>query len=323
MVKFTEKVSMKLFFAALAFAAALLYSLLKKPYPVHNSGAILISGASTGIGNHAAVTLANTNKQFVVYAGVRKEKDFKAILDLKLPNLLPILLDVTDELSVQKAISVIKESGQPLIALVNNAGIHRSSFLEYHAISDLKYIFETNYFGMARLTQVSLPLLRESKGRIVQISSVAGKISTVLSGGYSSSKFAMESFSDALRREVDHFGISVSIVEPAYVKTNIFESSKEASKEIIDTQLSDKDRDNMKVLYSHLFSEEKINKILKSFEQAAEPTVTSEAIVHAITSKNPQTRYVVAVVGAIPAWVLTNLAWLLTDRALDVLTKYF
>ena len=315
--------SIKLILTLVGVLVAVMYTLLKKSYTAHNSGVILISGASTGIGNHAAITLANTNKQFIVYAGVRKEKDFKAILDLKLPNLLPILLDVTDELSVQKAITSIKESGQPLIALVNNAGISRSSTLEFHTVSDLKAIFETNFFGMARLTQVSLPLLRESKGRIVQISSVAGKISTPLGGGYSASKFAMESFSDALRREVDHFDISVSIIEPAYVKTNIFESSRQASKEIIDTQLSDKDRDTMKALYSNFVSEEKVSKRLNKYDQASEPTVTSDVIVHAITSKNPQTRYVVATVGAIPAWVLTNLAWLLTDRALDALTKLF
>lgn len=314
-------ISLKLVLTLLGVFVALIYTLLKKSYNVHNSGAILISGASTGIGNHAAIELAKSNQQYIVYAGVRKDVDFKSIQDLKVPNLLPILFDVTDEASMQKAVSTIKSSGQPLIALVNNAGISRGSTLEFHILSDLKAIFETNFFGMARLTQLSLPLLRESKGRIVQISSVAGKISTPLGGGYSASKFAMESFSDALRREVDHFDISVSIIEPAYVKTNIFESSRQSSREIIDVHLSQTERESMKSLYSNFMSEEKIAKKLKMLETASEPTVTTDAIIHAITSKTPQTRYVVATVGPIPAWVMTNLAWLLTDRAVDALVK--
>jgi NAD(P)-dependent dehydrogenase (short-subunit alcohol dehydrogenase family) len=147
-------------------------------------GIVLISGASTGIGKHAAVELAKLKPQYTVLAGVRRESDFNLILDEGLSNLKPILLDVTSYSScvdaIEKISSEIATKKQPLIALVNNAGISRNIPVEFHHIDDVKLIFETNFFGMLQLTQLAIPLLRSSAGRIVMISSVAGFIGNLL-----------------------------------------------------------------------------------------------------------------------------------------------
>ena len=131
-----------------------------------------------GIGRHAAEKLASEG--YKVYCGVRKEKDRDNIMSLKNPNLVPIMFDVTKHETNENAIHVIEEdmkkSKLPFAALVNNAGISRRMAAEFHEMDDIHKVFETNVFGMMDLTQRSLPLLRQSKGRIVMISSLNGKI---------------------------------------------------------------------------------------------------------------------------------------------------
>lgn len=219
----------------------------QKTYHVHKDGIVLITGASTGIGRHAAEYLAD-HTNFTVYAGVRKERDINDILSLNKPNLIPILLDVTSKESIEAAIKVIQASSKPFVALVNNAGISRGVVFEAHDIDDAKTVFETNVFGVLRLTQLALPYLRQSQGRVVMISSVAGKIGIPKMGVYAGSKFALEALSDSLRREVAHMNISVSIIEPGYVKTPIFDSSKASSMKVYEEISLD-----IKNLYSKFF----------------------------------------------------------------------
>ena len=157
-----------------ALCAAVIY-LVTPEFPVHESGIILISGASTGIGRHAAEHMAKDG--YTVFAGVRKQTDFDSIAALKNPNFQPILFDVTNHESCVKAVEFLKtyssEHGLPLVAVVNNAGISRRMVAEFNSLEDARVVFETNFFGMD-LTQLTLPMLRESKGRVVMISSVAG-----------------------------------------------------------------------------------------------------------------------------------------------------
>lgn len=140
------------------------------------SGIVLISGASTGIGRHAAEYLSE--KGYIVFAGVRKQSDYESIMDLKNPRLQAIKFDVTNHDSCVNAIqhvsSVSREWKIPVVALVNNAGISRRQTAEFHQLEDIRRVFDTNFFGMVDLTQLALPLLRESEGRIVMVSSVAG-----------------------------------------------------------------------------------------------------------------------------------------------------
>jgi short-subunit dehydrogenase len=191
--------------------------LLTPQYIVHNEGIVLITGASTGIGNHAAIDIANKTN-LTVLAGVRKEKDVETIKQLNIKNLRPIIIDVTSHESNVNALkeiqTIMKEENLKFIGLINNAGISRSIPVEFHTIDDVKYLFETNLFGVLDLCQLYLPLLRQSKGRIIQISSIAGLVTPTMSGIYSASKKALEALSDGLRREVREQEISVSVVNP-------------------------------------------------------------------------------------------------------------
>ena len=307
--------------ALFALALAVMYVTTVK-YKVHTGGYVVISGASTGIGRHAAEHLSNNG--FDVLAGVRKQSDFDKIIALDNPKLQPIFLDVSKHDSVVKAMDAVKSlvavSGLPLIAIVNNAGVSRRGVIEFHDLDDARTVFETNVFGMMDLTQMSLPLLRESQGRIVMVSSLSGRIGSPLSGVYAGSKFAMEGMSDSLRREVAPFNISVSVVEPAYVQSNIFATTK------IETEDAPQNTVESSIVtetYPHLHNDKVHEKRRKGIAGASPPTVTSEAIFDAITSSTPKTRYAVANAGGVPAWVLALLVKYLPDRVADALFKLF
>jgi len=310
-----------LFALLVALAPFALHLVLRVAYPVHTSnGVVLVTGASTGIGRHAAESIARAHPGVTVYAGVRKQKDFDEINNNNsggLKNLKPLFLSVDDAASCAKALEEIKATNLPLIALVNNAGISRSIPLEFHDDKDARAVFETNFFGMATMTRLFLPLLRQNKGRVVMISSVAGLISTPLSGIYSSTKFAMEAYADALRREVASYQVSVSVVEPAYVQTPIFESSAAAS-----TAIKEAHSVELLATYGNFFSEKRAQKRIATLAQAPFPdTTTTPAILHALFDQYPETRYVVAKVGPYSAKVLVWLTWALPDRAVDLLVS--
>ena len=295
-----------------------------KTYTVHQSGIVVITGASTGIGRHAAEYLAQKHQSYLVLAGVRRASDAENIQHMGISNLHPIIIDVTDHDSVVRAVdevkALIEKTALPLIAVVNNAGIAQRSTLEFHRIESIRTIFDTNYFGVIDLTQQVLPLLRASKGRIINISSVRGFLSGPLFSSYAASKFALEALSDGLRREVAQFGISVSVVQPAYVKTPIVDKMYDAykggqpnymSKSIYD--------DEFQSLYSRYYDEKARKKFDKELELASGPIVTSEVIEDAIVSATPRTRYTVASAAGLPAIALKWILWALSDRMRDVL----
>ena len=155
-------------------------SLLAREYPVSPQGIILITGASTGIGFDAALTLAELGDHYRVYAGVRKDQDLLHIKSLNITNLTPILLDVGQHQSCVQVMNFMTQETErlqlPFIALVNNAGVSRKLPIEFHDLDDAKRVFNTNYFGALDLVQLSLPLLRKSQGRIVMTSSITGFI---------------------------------------------------------------------------------------------------------------------------------------------------
>ena len=167
----------------------------RKEYVTHEKGAILITGASTGIGRHAVETLAKEGK-WVVYAGVRKSADAQELNGLKIPNLRPILLDMSDDKSITtahaKVTSELNKEGLPFVGLVNNAGLSTNSPLEFTPINKLRSLMEVNVIGAARLTQLFIPQLRETKGRVVQMSSVLGKLYFPTRTAYCASKRALE-----------------------------------------------------------------------------------------------------------------------------------
>src|SRR6202158_3271842 len=193
---------------------------------------VLITGATDGLGKSAALLLAERGYR-VFAAGRSAEK--RAELDLvavqkKLP-LETLELDVCDGGSVQRAVQSVLAKTGAIDVLVNNAGIGYMAVVEELRIEDLRQQFETNLFGVLRVTQAVLPGMRERRsGRIVMMSSVAGFVSPPTYGAYSSSKHALEGLSNALRLEAYPFGIEVILIEPGYIVTNFQQTARDLAK---------------------------------------------------------------------------------------------
>jgi NADP-dependent 3-hydroxy acid dehydrogenase YdfG len=177
---------------------------------------VLITGCSTGIGRATAERLAR--KGLNVYATARR---LESIADLAQAGCKTLALDVTDEASMQAAVSAIEQADGAIGALVNNAGYSQSGAVETIPMDDLRRQFETNVFGLVRMCQLVLPgMRREGRGRIVNISSMGGRLVFPGGGAYHGTKFAVEAISDALRFEVRGFGVHVSIIEPGLIRTS-------------------------------------------------------------------------------------------------------
>ncbi|MFQ5434118.1 MAG: SDR family oxidoreductase [Anaerolineae bacterium] len=182
---------------------------------------VLITGVSTGIGYAAARELAGQG--YHVFGSVRKQADADRLLSEFPANFTPLLFDVTDETAVhtavEKVIQLVGEHG--LTALINNAGVSVPGPLAHMPLADFRQQLEINVVGLLAVTQACLPLLKTAKGRIINISSVSGKIAYPFMGAYAASKHAVEALSDALRRELLLYGVDVILVEPGTTRTPI------------------------------------------------------------------------------------------------------
>jgi len=266
------------------------------------SGTVLVTGASTGIGEACALHLASIG--FQVLAGVRREADARR-LDGH-PGVRSLMLDVTDPDAVAAAARAASESGGGrLSGLVNNAGLAVAAPLEMVPLDDLRRQFEVNVVGQVAVTQAMLPLLRAARGRIVNIGSVVGLVAVPLLGPYAASKFALEAITDVLRREVAAHGVRVAIVEPANVRTPIWDKSEREADALGAGP-------EVERLYGPL-----IRAVRRQAEHArvegVPPRAVAEVVAEALTAPRPRTRYPVgreARGRAIAARVLP-------DRALD------
>jgi NADP-dependent 3-hydroxy acid dehydrogenase YdfG len=182
---------------------------------------VLITGCSTGIGRATAERLAGAG--FTVYATARRPE---SIADLEAKGCRTLALDVTDDASMTAAVAAVEEAEGAVGALVNNAGYSQSGALEGIPIDSIRRQFETNVFGLVRLTQLVLPKMRERRaGRIVNIGSMGGKLTFPGGGVYHATKYAVEALSDALRFEVKAFGIDVVLIEPGLITTNFADAA--------------------------------------------------------------------------------------------------
>lgn len=249
------------------------------------SPAVLITGASTGIGEACALELDRLG--FRVFAGVRTEAAGQRLREKASSLLTPVIIDVTDSASIQAAANIIKEQTDPrgLAGLVNNAGITVSGPLELVPIEELRRQLEINVIGHVAVTQAVLPLLRIAKGRIVNIGSINGALSPPYLGAYSASKFAMEAITDALRIELRTWGIGVSIVEPGPIATPIWEKSFALADRLAKTVSSAA----MELYEPDLTT---VRKIIAKIAADAEPVdIVVRSVVHALTAPKPKTRY--------------------------------
>ena len=179
------------------------------------TGPVLITGCSTGIGRAAAERLARAG--MTVYASARRPE---AIEDLKSAGCRTLALDVTEEDSMRAAVEQVERAEGAVGALVNNAGYSQSGAVETVPLDDVRRQFETNVFGLLRMSQLVLPgMRREGRGRIVNVSSMGGKLTFPGGGIYHATKHAVEAISDAMRFEVRGFGIDVVVIEPGLIRT--------------------------------------------------------------------------------------------------------
>jgi NAD(P)-dependent dehydrogenase (short-subunit alcohol dehydrogenase family) len=273
-------------------------------------GAILITGCSTGIGRATAERLARSGR--TVYATARRPGD---LAPLEAAGCRTLALDVTDEASMAAAVDrVVAEEGA-VGGLVNNAGYSRSGAVETVPMDDVRAQFETNVFGLVRLSQLVLPSMREhGRGRIVNVSSMGANFTFPGGGLYHATKYAVEAISDALRFEVAGFGVHVSIVQPGIIRTN-FDQTAVAG---IDGGAGDGP-------YA-AFNRQVAKATREVYEQGplarlgGEPDAVAKVIERALTARRPRIRYRVT----LSARVLVAQRRALPDRLWDrMLTTQF
>jgi short-subunit dehydrogenase len=245
----------------------------------------IVTGSSSGIGFETSLTLARNG--FHTYAIMRnmegeKSKPLTEVAKNENLQLQAIELDVDNDKSVIDAINTIVDERKRIDVLVNNAGYALGGALEDSSMDEIKAQFETNFFGAVRATKAVLPVMRrQGEGKIVNITSMGGRIAIPLSSSYHGSKFALEGLSESIQYELEPFGIKVILIEPGAVGSNFWRNIKIAK--------SSSDSDSPYTQFG--------NKILKAYKEMEQntisPSVVAKTILDAITSNNPQLRYVV------------------------------
>jgi NAD(P)-dependent dehydrogenase (short-subunit alcohol dehydrogenase family) len=267
---------------------------------------VLITGASTGIGEACALWLDRIG--FQVFAGVRRDEDADRLAKQSSETLKPIKLDVTNADQITAAVeTVTKEADGALAGLVNNAGVVVAGPLEFVTVDDFRRQLEINVVGQVALIQATLPQLRSGNGRIVNIGSVAGRFSGPFMGPYSASKYAIEAISDAIRIELKPWGIHVAVVEPGNISTPIWRKSIDEGKAR---------RGELPQEAEALYGKEMdmmIDFAEMQGRRGIPPDRVAKVIAHALTSPRPKTRYLVGNDAFAQAW----LARLFPDRFKD------
>lgn len=244
-----------------------------------------MTGASSGIGEACARRLAGLG--FQVFAGVRKQEDGER-LAREIPGVTPLRIEVTDAGSIAAAAQTVSgQTGGRLAGLVNNAGIAVPAPIEHQPIDDFRKQIEVNLIGQVAVTQAFLPQLRAARGRIVNVSSIGGRVAVPLLGAYAASKFALEGFSDTLRRELRPWRVEVSVIEPGTIATPIWDKGIASGDDLQATMGPDAQRD-----YGDL-----IATVRSASEQGAKtglpPDAVAKDVAHALTARRPRTRYLV------------------------------
>jgi NAD(P)-dependent dehydrogenase (short-subunit alcohol dehydrogenase family) len=254
---------------------------------MNDRGSVVITGASTGIGEATATRLAAQG--FSVFAGVRKTADADRLKSQSLPGLRPLMIDVADGESVKRAAAEVTEAvgAAGLKGLVNNAGVSWGGPLEFQDLDEIRQMFDVNVFGLMAVTQALLGLVRTAKGRIVNMSSVGGRMSVPFVAAYSATKFSVEAISDALRVELRPWGIKVACIEPGSIDTQLWERGFEQ----FDRQVERMSPRAMELYGDYIPRMRKITE--ESAARGIPPARVADAVEHALTASRPKTRYLV------------------------------
>ena len=263
----------------------------------------VVTGTSTGIGAATARELAR--RGFHVLAGVRRDRDADAIRG---PGIEPIILDVTNREHIATLVSRIRTDpeGRFLRALVNNAAVQANIPIEAFPIDEWRQMFEVNLFGQVAVTQALLPDLIAGRGRVVNISSVGGKVAMASYGPYAATKFALEAVSDSLRREISAYGVHVVVVEPGAVRTEMLGRAIDTADALVSAMTPEqRHRYGPLVLAVN-------DQAISSTKSGLPAEAAASVIAKAITARKPRTRYTVGREAA-----LLTLVRFLPDRLLD------
>jgi NAD(P)-dependent dehydrogenase (short-subunit alcohol dehydrogenase family) len=268
---------------------------------------VVITGSSSGIGRASALLLAQ--RGFQVFAGVRRPADGAALRSDGGEAIVPIIVDVTEADSIVSAADEVTRQlgGRPLDGLVNVAGIGIAGPVEYVTPAELRGMFEVDVFGQIAVTQAFLPLIRQARGRIVNISSVGAHIAMPFGGVLGAAKSALGSLTDSLRLELRPFGVRVVTIEPGAINTPAAEKTLgdvEAKIALLPPEGAKRYGAMWRTFTRRAYAQERAG---------SPPEVVARAVLHALTAASPRPRYVVGK----HARLLTTLARVLPDRELD------
>ena len=242
--------------------------------------AVLVTGASTGIGRNIAERLASEG--YFVYAGARKDRDIEELSSIE--NIQGVRLDITIQSDIDAAVTVVAAGGLGLYGIVNNAGVVVMGLLAETDESELDFVFDVNVYGPYRITKAFTPMIIESKGRITNISSLAGFSSGPAYGVYSMSKHAIEAFTDSLAHEMRTVGVRVSAIAPgAYSSSAVASNCKRRLEQGYDPKDS---------LFTELAGELAALCKDENYPQYPEPDLVADAVVDALFSDNPKQHYI-------------------------------
>jgi Short-chain dehydrogenases of various substrate specificities len=267
----------------------------------NESGAVVVTGASTGIGRATALLL--DEKGYRVFAGTRKEADAESLAQEASDRLTPITIDVTDDSSIsaarEKVQGAVGEDG--LVGLVNNAGVGGGGPIEFMSLDSFRETLEVNLVGQIAVTQAFLPLIRTAKGTIVFIASIGGRIATPFLSPYNTSKFGIEALGESLRAELKPWNIDVAVVEPGSIDTQIWAKGADTAAEQIKELSPDGQR-----LYGRQLT--RFGEVLaETADRGIPPEKVANVIHKAIRSDKPRHRYLVGTDAKVAARLKGNL----------------
>jgi NAD(P)-dependent dehydrogenase (short-subunit alcohol dehydrogenase family) len=265
------------------------------------SGTVLVTGASTGIGEATVLHLKTLG--FHAVGAVRKDEDAER---LEGRGIRTVRIDVTDAEQIAAARDELGD--EPLAGLVNNAGIAVAAPVEFLPIDRLRQQLEINLIGQVAVTQAFLPALRRARGRIVNVSSIGGRVALPLVSAYNASKFGLEGLSDSLRREIRSQGVDVILIEPGGVKTPIWKKGEQLADEMLEDVPPEAER-----LYGKMITTLRAETAKIEQERGIEPSEVAEVIGKALTASRPRTRYLVGT----DAKMRGPMAKFLPDRLMD------
>jgi short-subunit dehydrogenase len=248
---------------------------------------VLITGGTDGLGRAAALLLAEKGyRVFATGRSAEKRAELDSVAATKKLPLETMELDVCDDGSVTRGVQRILQQAGAIDVLINNAGVGMAAVVEELKLEDLRRLYETNIFGLLRVTQAVLPQMRKrGQGRILMLSSASGLVTPPLSAAYSSSKHAVEAISNALRLEMYPFNVEVVLIEPGYIMTNFQEAAKELAQEYVDGAAASP--------YAKVYAGALEGASSSRRESKTTPEDCARVMLEAIEASHPKARYLV------------------------------